>query len=122
MKPSMNWLKRLSLVVATVVMISIGGAAQKSAATLPHIGVDQRVELMAILFRLAGNREYNQGKLQPYVSEIDRHFGPFREHEAIKRAAEMREKIGIGFDTVMFLAVHMNNPYDLQERVPFDAP
>ncbi len=89
---------------------------------MPHIGVDQRVELMAIIFRLAGNREYNQGKLQPYVSEIDRHFGPFREHEAIKLAREMREKMGVGFDTVMYLAVNMNNVRDLQERVQFDAP
>lgn len=96
--------------------------AHSAVDTLPHIGVDQRVELMAIIFRLAGNREYNQGKLQPYVSEIDRHFGPFREHEAIKLATEMREKIGVGFDTVMYLAVNMNNVRDLQERVPFDAP
>ena len=97
-------------------------SGSKPVSTGPRIGVDERVELMAIIFRLAGSREYNQGKLQPYVSELDRHFGPFREHEAIKLATEMREKMGIGFDTVMYLAVNMNNVRELQERVPFDAP
>ena len=94
----------------------------QASPLMPRIGVDQRVELMAIIFRLAGNREYNQGKLQPYVSEIDRHFGPFRDHEAIKLATEMREKMGVGFDVVMYIAVNMNNIRELQERVPFDAP
>jgi len=108
------------LLVTLLLMSHAFAAAQK--ATVPRIGVDHRVELMAIIFRLAGNREYNQGKLQPYVSEIDRHFGPFREHEAIKLATEMREKMGVGFDTVMYIAVNINNVRELQELVPFDAP
>jgi len=114
----------MKLFILTLLLIAMppAMAAQKPVHNLPHIGVDQRVELMAIIFRLAGNREYNQGKLQPYVSEIDRHFGPFREHEAIKLATQMREKMGFGFDTVMYLAVNMNNIRDLQERVPFAAP
>ena len=68
-----------------VTALELRAHSGNNVATSPRIGVDQRVELMAIIFRLAGNREYYQGKLQPYVSEIDRHFGPFREHEAIKR-------------------------------------
>src|SRR5215217_1791817 len=113
----------MKLFILTLLLITMPPAiaAQKPVPTQPHIGVDQRVELMAIIFRLAGSREYNQGKLQPYVSEIDRHFGPFREHEAIKLATEMREKMGFGYDTVMYLAVNMNNIRDLEERVPFDA-
>ena len=38
------------------------------------IEVDPRVELISIVFRLAGNPEYNGSALRPYVKAIERHF------------------------------------------------
>jgi hypothetical protein len=89
---------------------------------LPRFGVDLRVELMAIIFRLAGSPEYNQGTLQPYITDIDRHFGPYRDHPAVQIARELRTKMGVGNDVVMYITIHMNDPYELRERVAFDAP
>lgn len=123
-------MKRLPiLVLVGIFWLSLFGSnynsivrAQTANKTLLRVDVDLRVELFAIIFRLAGNREYNQGKLQNYISDIDDHFAPFREHQAIRHARQLREKMGVGYDVVMFRAIHMNDPYELKERVAFDAP
>jgi hypothetical protein len=86
-----------------------------------RIGVDPRVELMSILFRLAGNPEYMQGRVPAYVEAIDRHFGPYRDHEAVRLARRLRDADGVGFDAVMNMAVHVKDVESLAERVPFDA-
>lgn len=36
--------------------------------------VDKRVELLSIVFRLAGNREYNQDIFKDYVKDIHDHL------------------------------------------------
>lgn len=118
----MQNLKHLLMGISSLLILSTTIAAQSVNSSKPHVGVDLRVELFAIIFRLAGNPEYNQGKLQNYISDIDRYFGPYREHPAIEHARQLREKMGVGFDIVMFLAIHMTDPYELRERVPFDAP
>ena len=54
--------------------------------------VDPRVELMSLIFRLAGNNEYNQPlSKSPYSKEVDDHFGKFRDHKAVKFAQQLRK-------------------------------
>ena len=91
-------------------------------AQAPAMGVDPRVELLAIIFRLAGNPEYSQGLVPAYDRAIAEHFAPWREHEAVKLAAEFRERRGVSFDGVMSMAIHLSDAERLEERVPFDAP
>jgi hypothetical protein len=81
--------------------------------------VDERVELVSIIFRLAGSQEYNDSRLANYTSDIDHYFGPYREHAAVKFARKMAEKKGIGYDAPMSLAVHLSPPPDLKPLVPF---
>ena len=38
--------------------------------------VDPRVELLSIVFRLAGNSEYNMSPLKTYTADIDAYFSP----------------------------------------------
>jgi hypothetical protein len=85
-----------------------------------HVGVDPRVELMSILFRLAGNEEYSQCRVPAYDQAIERWFAPFREHEAVRIARELREGDGVSFDAVMSMAVHVKDSATLAERVPLD--
>src|SRR5690348_4954484 len=40
--------------------------------------VDERVEVLSIVFRLAGNSEYNMDRLKSYATDIDRYFSPYR--------------------------------------------
>jgi hypothetical protein len=90
-------------------------------AQIPEMGVDPRVELLSIIFRLAGNPEYNQGAIPAYEQAIAAHFAPYREHEAVRLAAEFRQQRGVSFDAVMSMAIHLSDAERLEERVPFDA-
>jgi hypothetical protein len=83
-------------------------------------GVDPRVELMSIIFRLAGNGEYAQCRVPAYDAAIDRHFARFRDHEAVRLARKLRESDGVSFDAVMSMAVHVTDVESLAERAPFD--
>jgi len=93
-------------------------AAQAQASPRITVTVDPRVELMSILFRLAGNGEYTQGRVPSYVQDVEGHFGRFRNHPAVKRAQKLRQTRGIGFNAPMGLAVHATDAVSLQERIP----
>src|SRR5579871_5714069 len=86
--------------------------------TIP-VRVDTRVELLSIVFRLAGAEEYNQSNSQsPYAEEVARQFGPFKAHPAVKLAENVREEDGIGFDAVMSYAVHLKSD-KWEPKIPF---
>jgi len=83
------------------------------AASL-QVTVDARVELLSIVFRLAGSPEYNHvASKSPYAREVEKHFG---NHAAIEMARRLRRERGISYDAVMSLAVHctkdMAYPFD----------
>jgi hypothetical protein len=94
------------------------GAQEKTGARI-SVSVDPRVELMSIIFRLAGNREYNQGKVPSYTQDVESHFGRFREHAVVKLATQLRQTRGVSYDAVMGMAIHITDAVTLQERVPF---
>ena len=109
--------RAVGLNVGLLFAFTLGAVAQGA----PRIGVDQRVELMAILFKFAGNPEFNQNNFLPYIADIERHFGSFRNHEAVTLARGLREQYGLGFSGVMDLAIRVTDPPALRERVPFDS-
>jgi len=84
------------------------------------VSVDPRVELMSIIFRLAGNKEYNACKIPKYDKDIKKYFKPYKDHSAIKFAAELRKKRGMGYNAPMALAVHVGKVPNLQELVPLE--
>ena len=108
--------------VLCLLLVFLGGNARGANENAISVAVDQRVELMSIIFRLAGNPEYNQGRLTSYLNDIEAHFGPHREHAAIQTARKLRQSRGVSFDAVMSMAIHLTDAVELQERVPFDAP
>ena len=86
-------------------------ASQKVRST-----VDRRVELLSIVFRLAGNPEYNMKFAKNYISDIDTYFDPFKMDPLIGFAKELAKEKNMGFSKVMFLAVHLkfsNNSFSL---------
>jgi len=86
------------------------------------VGVDLRVELMSIIFRLAGNPEYSEAKVPAYTQSIEAHFSSVRNHEAVRLARELRQTDGVTNDAVMSLAIHVKDAFSLKERVDFDSP
>jgi len=82
------------------------------------IEVDPRVELVGIVFRLAGNYEFNQGRIRSYVRDIERQFGDFDDHPAVKFAARLHNKRRMSCDGPMSLAVYIDR--DFRPRKTFD--
>ncbi|MCP4613286.1 MAG: DUF4932 domain-containing protein [Planctomycetes bacterium] len=75
------------------------------------IEVDPRAELIGIVFRLAGNYEYNQGRIRSYVRDIERQFGDFDNHPVVKFAARLRSKRRMSCDGPMSLAVYIDRDF-----------
>lgn len=83
--------------------------------------VDPRVELMSLIFRLAGNPEYNQPNGEsPYTDDTERQFGPFREHPVVMMAKDLRNRNSVSYDAVMSIALHIEDIETFAERIPFD--
>lgn len=83
-----------------------------------QIAVDARVELLSVLFRLAGNNEYNKGKVASYTADAEKQFRPFAEHAAVKLATELRQTRGVSYDACMAMAVHLADSGEPELRVP----
>ncbi len=110
----------LVLVYSIGLPLSVLAADNLPAKNITYVGkitieVDPRVELIGIVFRLAGNPEFNHGTLRPYVKAIERHFGDFDNHPAVKMAAELRQTRSMSCDGPMSLAVHIDRNYRLRK-------
>ena len=82
--------------------------------------VDPRVELVSIVFRLAGHPEYNRGRIPSYVADVEERFGSLRGHPVVELARRLRHDRGVSFDACMSLAVHLADVESCAERVPFE--
>ncbi|MEA5006112.1 MAG: DUF4932 domain-containing protein [Rikenellaceae bacterium] len=67
--------------------------------------VDERTELLSIIFRIAGAEEYVNNNIPSYAKEIDEYFAPFKDHDAIKFVQKVRAEKSVGYDAVMSLAI-----------------
>lgn len=91
--------------------------SDKSILSLPK--VDKRIELLSIVSRMAGFDEYNQEPYKRYVHDIHEHFDKYKNHPLIAFAQELRDSNGIGYDVIMEMAIHLNQPSDLKPSVSF---
>lgn len=96
-------------------------ANQSGTSYFPLPKVDRRIELLSIVFRLAGNMEYNDDIFRSYTSDIHAHFDKYNDHELIRFTREIRDKNRIGFDAVMKMAIYLEQPLTLNPIVPFTS-
>lgn len=97
----------------------VGFAQQPSILEKPR--VDKQVELMSIVFRLAGNGEYNDNSFKLYTDKIQAWFAPYKEHELIKLATKLRNERGVSYDAVMGFAVRLDDRLNLSDTARIDA-
>lgn len=64
--------------------------------------------------RLAGNQEYRQCRVPTYGQAIEKHFAPYRNHDAVQLA----RSLAIGFEAPMKLAVNVRDVDSLSELIP----
>jgi hypothetical protein len=82
------------------------------------IGVDPRVELLSIVFRIAGAEEYQRSRVPSYSADVDSCFAPVADHPAVRKVSYLRRKYGISHDAVVKLAVHAIDASSWHEVVP----
>ena len=74
---------------------------------VPTPRVDERVELLGIVFRLAGIQEYQCEAFKQYDDDIQEHFGKMKNHAAILSAQILRRMRGVGYNAVVDFGVHL---------------
>jgi hypothetical protein len=112
-------MRGLVVVVGTLVLTAAGALAAGREPAIA-IAVDERVELISIIFRLAGNPEYNQARVAGYARDVERHFAAHREHEVVRMARRLRAQRGVSYDAPMSLAAHLKDAKDLELVVPLE--
>lgn len=109
---------RLAHLIVAVILILVPNAWADPKAEIP-VKVDRRVELLSIVFRLAGNPEYNMpNSKSKYADEVDAYFSSFQNHEVVTLARELRNSRGISYDAVMSMAVHLDDQLPPGPRTP----
>lgn len=82
--------------------------------------VDPGVELVSIIFRLAGSPEYGDAPDSPYTRAVDAHFGAMADHAAVRRARELGTLAGISFDAAAEIALYLDADRDFTPLMPLD--
>lgn len=109
-----------SLLTILLLIFILSAIGQKHNGLLMPPKVDKRVELLSIVFRLAGNNEYNMDDYESYVNDIHLHFDKYKNHPLIKFAKLLRRKNQVSYDAVMSMAVSFEQPPSLKPLVSFN--
>jgi hypothetical protein len=119
-KHNLSALIALALVCTTGSLPNLQAAQNATSGPELSVKVDARVELLSLIFRLAGNPEYNRGRVDSYIEDAETQFGTFRDHEVVKLAARLRNTRGVSYDACMSMAVHLTDADGLQLKIPLD--
>lgn len=71
------------------------------------VAFDECTDLMSLIWRFAGAKEYSQCTITPYVESIDAHFANFKNHRVVQLAQQYRNEHGVGYDAVPSYATHI---------------
>jgi len=99
---------RILLFFFVFVGIVATGQCEEVLTNIPQPKVDERVELLGIVFRLAGVEEYQSVMFKEYDDAINRHFDNFRNHPVIFAARAVRSTTGVGYNAVVNYAIHIS--------------
>ena len=84
-------------------LLMIGGTMQ---AQLVKVEASETIELMSILARTAGFKEYRMDIAGKYTEETEEWFAPFESHPAVAYMRNLQPKYGIGYDAVASMSLH----------------
>src|SRR5574344_599512 len=69
--------KILTLLFAVVCFVS------SFAQNMVSAKIDERTELLSVIFRLAGNREYNRCMMPSFARATNTYFADYKKHNAV---------------------------------------
>ncbi|HPT52469.1 MAG TPA: DUF4932 domain-containing protein [Bacteroidales bacterium] len=98
--------KILTMLFAVVCFVS------SFAQNMVSAKIDERTELLSVIFRLAGNREYNRCMMPSFARATNTYFADYKKHNAVLFAKKLALKEGISFDAPMSFALHLKWDHD----------
>jgi hypothetical protein len=99
-------MKKIVLITLFLTLLQPVSGRDKTQIEKPI--VDKRVELVSIVFRLSGNREYSNNILQGYTKDIDQYFSRFADHELINFAKLLNKTKSISYDAPVSVAITLD--------------
>lgn len=89
----------------TVVMALCFGLFGSVALASVPISVDTRVELAAVIARLADFEEFKAAGIPSYDAEVEQHFGRFKDHPTVDLLRQFRSNLEVGYGDTVALAL-----------------
>ena len=96
---------RFFLVLISLLLMSFAPVAAQPSACEPE--VMETVELMSVLARAAGAREYNMDMAGQYTQDTEAWFAPYKNHPMVSYYQGLMQQYNIGFNAPMDLAVNL---------------
>lgn len=107
----------INLFLPFFILLSIYGNSQNFKLTPV---VDERTELLSIVFRLSGAEEFTNNQISDYTAKIDNCFNKFKDDKLILFAKKIRAEQSVSYDAVMSMAIHLelkNNVFKIKENI-----
>jgi len=95
-------------IIIILVTLNFQACAQEKVL-LEKPKVDEKIELLSIVFRLAEKQEYSNKSFKLYVDRIEQYFEKYKNHELIQFTKSIISENGISFDGPMWMAVHLDD-------------
>ena len=89
----------------TVVMTLCFGLFGSAAVASVPVSVDTRVELTAVIARLADFEEFKAAGIPSYDAEVEQYFGRFKDHPTVDLLRQFRSDLGVGYGDTVALAL-----------------
>ena len=100
---------RFNLLAGTILaLLFLFNGIVLSEEVAPQPKVDERVELLGIVFRLAGAPEYQCVSFKEYDDAIQKHFAPFKTHPVVRSAVLLCPNFGIAHNAVVDFGIHIS--------------
>ena len=102
---------RHTFILKYFIIISFFITGNLKAQTI-EVEVNENVELMSILSRMAGFPEYSMDLGGQYIMDMDSCFRKYSSHPTVSYMKDLRKKHGVSFDAVMDMAIRLQRKND----------
>lgn len=109
----------MNRILSIIILLIFISCKTEDKKILKEPRVDKRVELLNIVFRLAGSHEYSSKAFSLYAERIENHFEQYKTHELIKFTRDSIRTKGISFGTVMSMAINITEPPQMKPNIEF---
>lgn len=97
-------MKTTKLFTMLALLLMTGGMTMQAQQV--KVEASETIELMSIMARTAGFREYHMDMAGKYTEETEAWFAPFESHPAVAYMQSLESRYGIGYDAVASMSLH----------------